>query len=194
MPSPLLDAPCQTHLLMKNFPSLLLLLTALFLTSCANTAMKVTPVQGGELVTLSKHHLAVAVPDGWRIAKTAPANTLLFAAANNGNPRFVIVGPLGANDPGSKDALVANAAYQKGIQRTLAEGGFTKIERSGMFGLAGANAFRCEATSRDKSQSILQVHVPYNNRIWVLSFYATGQHISKVTAVPKILGSLQFAP
>ncbi len=179
---------------MKKFSFLLLSLAALFLTSCANTAsMKITPVQGGEMVTLSKHHLAVALPDGWRIAKTAPANTLLFAAANNGNQRFVIVGPLGANDPGSKDALVANAAYQKGIQRTLGEGGFSKIERSGMFGLAGANAFRCEATSRDKSQSIVQVHLPHNNRVWVLSFYSTGQHISKVSAVPKILGSLQFA-
>ena len=179
---------------MKKFSFLLLLLSPFFLTSCSNTAsMQVTPVQGGEMVTLSKHHLAVALPDGWRIAKTAPANTLLFAAANNGNQRFVIVGPLGANDPGSKDALVANAAYQKGIQRTLGEGGFTKIERAGMFGLAGANAFRCEATSRDKSQSIVQVHLPHNNRVWVLSFYSTGQHISKVSAVPKILGSLQFA-
>ncbi|MFN0075774.1 MAG: hypothetical protein ACKVY0_04790 [Prosthecobacter sp.] len=179
---------------MTRLPALLLL-AALSLTGCANTAtMKYTPGPDGETVTLPKHHLAVTVPNGWRTAKTAPANTLLFAAANNGNPRFVIVGPLGANDPGSKDALVANAAYQKGIQRTLAEGGFTKIERSGMFGLAGANAFRCEASTRDKSQSILQVHVPYNNRVWVLSFYSTGQHISKVSAVPKILGSLQFVP
>ncbi len=180
---------------MKSLSALLLLLSALFLTNCANTAsMKVTPVKGGEMVTIPAHRLAVALPDGWRIAKTAPANTLLFAAANNGNQRFVLAGPLGANDPGSKDALVANTTYQKGIQRALADGGFTKIERSGMFSLASANAFRCEASSRDKSQSIVQVHLPHNNRIWVLSFYSTGQHISKVSAVPKILGSLQFAP
>ncbi|MDP1591737.1 MAG: hypothetical protein Q8M07_28525 [Prosthecobacter sp.] len=180
---------------MKHPHSLLLLLTALLLTSCTNTtALKITPTQEGELVTIPRHRLAVTLTPGWRIAKTAPPNTLLFASAANGNLRFVIVGPLGAKDAGSKDALVANAAYQKGIQQTLADGGFGKVDRAGMFRVAGVNSFRCDASTRDKSQSILQVHVPYNNRVWVLSFYSTGEQVSRFTAVPKILQSLQFLP
>ena len=68
------------------------------------------------------------------------------------------------------------------------------VTESGMFRVAGVNAFRCDASTRDKSQSILQVHVPYNNRVWVLSFYSTGGQVSRFTAVPKILQSLQFLP
>jgi|UniRef100_UPI0037832755 hypothetical protein len=179
---------------MKRPHSLLLLLTALLLASCASTtALKITPTQEGERVTIPKHHLSVTLTPGWRIAKTAPANTLLFASAANGNLRFVIVGPLGDNS-GPKDALVANAAYQKGIQQTLADGGFSKVDRAGMFRVAGVSAFRCDASTRNKSQSIMQVHVPYNNRVWVLSFYSTGEQVSRFTAVPKILQSLQFLP
>ncbi len=184
-----LSRPCC----MKYLP--LLLLTSLFLASCASTsALKFTPGPGGETVTIPAHRMSLTLPPDWRIAQNAPSGSTLFAAADNGNLRFVLAGPLGANDPGSKDALVANSVYQKGIQQALAEGSFTKIERAGMFSLAGVNAFRCEASTRSKSQSILQVHVPHRNRIWVFSFYSTRQHISKVVAVPKILYSVQFLP
>ncbi|MDZ4403646.1 hypothetical protein [Prosthecobacter sp.] len=181
---------------MKRLPSLLLLLlTSLLLASCASTsALKFTPGPGGETVSIPAHRLAVTLPPDWRIAQQAPAGAVLFAAADNESLRFVLTGPLGGNDPGSKDALVANAVYQKGIQQALAEGGFTKVERTGMFSLAGVNAFRCEAATRSKSQSILQVHLPYRNRVWVFSFYSTRQHISKAASVPKILYSLQLAP
>lgn len=173
----------------------LLLLTSLLLASCANTsALKFTPGPGGETVTIPAHRMSLTLPPDWLIAKSAPVGAVLYAATDNGNLRFVLAGPLGANDPGSKDALVANDVYQKGIQQALAEGSFTKIERSGMFNLAGVNAFRCEASTRSRSQSILQVHVPYRNRVWVFSFYSTRQPISKVAAIPKIMYSLQLAP
>ena len=138
--------------------------------------------------------MAVTLPDGWRELENPPAKTLLAADDANGTLHLVIAGPLGASDGASKDVLVANTAYQKGIQRTLLEGQFSKIERSGMVEVAGTNAYRCEATNRDGSRSILQVHVPQRQSLWVLTFYSSGQAVGKSAAVNKILGSFQLAP
>lgn len=177
---------------MKNLPSLLLLLTALVLSNCTSTPMQFSPVAGGERVHLVAHRIAVTLPNGWRIAKNAPGNTQLFAATDNGQLRFVINGPLGEKDAVSKAALVANPTYQQGIQQALKGRSFSRIDRSGMIPLAGVNAFRCEASTSDKSQSIQQIHFPYNNRIWVASFYSTHLPVSKVADVSKILLSLEL--
>jgi hypothetical protein len=170
-----------------------LLLSCLLLANCSTPpALAHLRAPGG--VKVVSPDMAVTLPDGWRELETPPAKTLLAADDAGGTLHLVIAGPLGAADGTSKDALVTNASYQKGVQRALLEGQFAKIERAGMTEVAGMNAYRCEATSRDGSQSILQVHVPQRERLWVLTFYSSRQRVSKSAAVEKILGSFQLAP
>lgn len=180
---------------MMKLPSSLLLLATLTLTNCANRAkLERIPLQDGMAVRVPAHRVAFALPQEWRELASAPDKTLFAAAADGGHLRLVIAGPLGAGEPGRKADLVANASYQQGIQRTLQEGGYTKIERSGLVPVSGVKAFQCEAASGDKSQSILQVHVPQGQQLWVLTFHWNRPAVSKNTSVQKVLASLQVVP
>lgn len=188
-PSP--ESPSQ----MKNLPTFLLLLATLTLTNCAHRAkLERIPMQDGMAVRVPAHRVAFALPREWRELASAPDKTLFAAAADDGHLRLVIAGPLGAKDGGRKAELVANASYQQGIQRTLQEGGYTRIERSGLVPVSGMKAFQCEAVSGDKSQSILQVHVPQGQQLWVLTFHWNRRGVSKSASVQKVLASLQVVP
>ncbi|MFO1486534.1 MAG: hypothetical protein U1F71_24440 [Verrucomicrobiaceae bacterium] len=173
----------------------LLLLTFSFLTSCSHTtAMQFTKAQGGVMVTLPEHHLAVTIPDGWAVAEKAPAGSILLAAGDKGNLRFAITGPLGNNKSTPADSLVRSGVYQKGVQGELLDGKFTKIDRSTITTVAGVEAYRCDASRKDSARSIIQVHLPHKNHILVLSLYSTKQPVSQVTAMTRILTSVQHVP
>jgi len=173
-----------------------LLLISLVLTSCANRSkLERIPLQDGAMgVRVPAHRVAFALPGEWRELASAPDKTLFAAAADEGRLRMVVAGPLGAKDEGSKAGLVANAAYQKGIQTTMQQGGYVKIVRSGLTAISGVNAYACEAVSGDKSQSILQVHVPQGRQLWVLTFHSNNPALSKNSSVQKVLASLQVVP
>lgn len=192
--TPLLDDFPFTPRIMKSFLSPLLLLITLTLASCAGRAtVQRTPLQGAMGISLPAQHLAFVLPTGWRELKTPPSNTVFAADADGGRLRLVVAGPLGARDGTSKHVLVADPAYQLGTQRTLQqEGGFSKIDRAELAPVAGVNAFHCAASTRSKS--ILQVHVPQSNKLWLLTFYSTNQTASKVTSVQQIVRSFQFTP
>lgn len=178
---------------MKSLLSPLLLLLTLVLASCASRAtVQRTPLQGAMGITLPAQHLAFALPSGWRELKSPPNSTLFAADADQGRLRLVIAGPLGARDGISKHVLVADPAYELGIQHTLQQDGFAKIDRAELAPVAGINAFHCAASSRDKS--ILQVHVPQSQKLWLLTFYSTRQPVSKIASVQQIVRSFQFTP
>jgi len=173
-----------------------LLLITLVLTSCAHRSkLERIPLQdGGMAVRVSAHRVAFALPGEWRELAAAPDKTLFAAAADEGRLRLVIAGPLGAKDEGSKAGLVANSAYQQGIQTTMQQGGYVKIVRSGLTTISGVNAYACEAATGDKSQSILQVHVPQGQQLWVLTFHSNKPALSKNASVQKVMASLQVVP
>jgi hypothetical protein len=178
---------------MKRFS---LFLITLALTNCAHQSkLERIPLQdGGVAVRVSAHRVAFALPKEWRELASAPDKTLFAAAADEGRLRLVIAGPLGAKDGAAKSALVTNAAYQQGIQTTMQEGGYAKIVRSGLMTVSGVSAYACEAVSGDKSQSILQVHVPQGSKLWVLTFHSGKPALSKNTLVLRVLSSWQAVP
>jgi hypothetical protein len=176
---------------MKRFS---LFLITLVLTHCAQSKLERMPLlDGGMAVRVPSHRVVFALPKEWRELTKAPEKTIFAAAADQGRLRMVLAGPLGARE-GDKNALVADAAYQQGIQTTLRKGGYEKVVRSGLTMVSNVNSYACEAISSDQSQSILQVHVPHGNQLWLMTFHSSKPGLSKNTSVQKVTSSMQLVP
>lgn len=170
---------------MKLF-HLLTLLALVSLVSCA-TAPKINrmPVSGGEVVTIANRGISVALPTGWRLTTSQPADTLFLADADGGALRFALVSPSGK----PKDINVASASFQNGVKGALAENGFTKVTRAELINVSGVNAYLCAAST--KSESVMQVHLIHRGKALLLVFYSKKTPVTQVASIKAILNSFQ---
>lgn len=165
---------------------LLTLLALVSLVSCASSAkINRMPVSGGEVVTIPSRGISVALPTGWRLTTSQPADTLFLADADGGALRFALVSPSGK----AQDLNVAGTSFQKGVKGALAENGFTKITRSELVNVSGVNAFVCAASA--KSESVMQVHLVHRRKPLLLVFYSKKSPVTQVASIKAIFNSFQ---
>jgi hypothetical protein len=173
---------------MNKAAHVLLLAALLSLASCASTPkINVAQVSGGAVVSIPNRGISVALPTGWQLAASQPADTLILAGAEGSALRFALVSPSGR----PKNLNVESASFQKGVRDALAENGFTKLTRAELLNLSGVNAYFCAASASSKSESVMQVHLIHRGRPLLLVFYSTKKPVTQIASIKSILSSFQ---
>jgi hypothetical protein len=152
-------------------------------------SMVIFPCFAGE-ISLPEYHISLKLPDGWQQVADPSPGILVRAQSNSGQLRFICTRPPIPMEP----TPVQDAGFQDETKQALIDHGYSKIIRSEVIKVAGADAYLCEAAQEDNSKSIIQVVWFHEGHSISLVFLSLATPFKDVPDVQTIIDSVKVLP